>query len=141
SGRLPAGRRPDRTHRPRPAEASVPALRSRLAARLGDAVPRRRASELDRDQDGVPDPVTMDVSTQGAGARDDYPGFRVAGWLDRFGSFVSRWPGLWIRLGNLETRLLSDEIAGIAIEAPIYVGGLARSGSTILLECLARHPD
>lgn len=83
----------------------------------------------------------MDVSTQGAGARDDYPGFRVAGWLDRFGSFVSRWPGLWIRLGNLETRLLSDEIAGIAIEAPIYVGGLARSGSTILLECLARHPD
>ena len=29
----------------------------------------------------------------------------------------------------------------IQIEAPIFVCGLARSGSTILLECLAAHPD
>src|SRR3546814_5414240 len=71
----------------------------------------------------------------------DYSGFEVAGWLDRFSALVDRWPNFWIRLGNFETRLLADDLAGIPIVAPIHVAGLARSGSTILLECLARHPD
>ncbi|MGE3713444.1 MAG: sulfotransferase, partial [Alphaproteobacteria bacterium] len=50
-------------------------------------------------------------------------------------------PGLWKKLGNLESRIVSTEIERIPISAPIYVSGLARSGSTILLEMLADHPD
>jgi len=67
--------------------------------------------------------------------------FQVSRWVDALGGFVSRRQRLWIRLGNLETRVVSDELAGIPVERPIYVSGLARSGSTILLEFLARHPD
>ena len=75
-------------------------------------------------------------------ARDaGYEGFRVARWVDALGGFISRRPELWIRLGNLETRLLSDEIDATEIVSPIYVSGVARAGSTILLETLARHPD
>lgn len=49
--------------------------------------------------------------------------------------------GLWRRLGNLETKILGDELAGIEIEAPIYVTSLARAGTTIVTEMLERHPD
>lgn len=43
-------------------------------------------------------------------------------------------------LGNLETRVLGDAIAAIRIERPLYVCGLARAGTTILLEMLASAP-
>jgi len=62
-------------------------------------------------------------------------------WTDLLGGFIERHPRLCIRLGMWESRLLQEEIANIPIERPIYVTGLARSGSTILLELLARHPD
>ena len=42
-----------------------------------------------------------------------------------------------MRLGGLETRLLEFSLAGIDIQRPIYIAGLARSGSTVLLEWLA----
>lgn len=67
--------------------------------------------------------------------------FRVEPWVDMIGGAVERWPGLWRYLGRLETRRLSAEIDGIEIRAPIFVCGLARSGTTILLECLAAHHD
>jgi hypothetical protein len=70
-------------------------------------------------------------------APDD--GFRVARWVDALGGFIDRHQGLWTRIGNLETRLLADELSEVAVEQPIYVSGLARSGSTILLELLSRH--
>ena len=41
---------------------------------------------------------------------------------------------LWRWLGTMESRVLSDEIAAIDIRRPIYVAGLARAGTTILLE-------
>ena len=66
-------------------------------------------------------------------------GFRVARWVDALGGFIDRHRALWTRLGDLETRLLADELSTVAIEQPIYVSGLARSGSTILLELLSRH--
>jgi hypothetical protein len=68
-------------------------------------------------------------------------GFEVARWVDLLGGFISRRPKLWIGIGNLETRLLADELETVGIEQPIYVTGLARSGSTKLLEMLAAHPD
>lgn len=62
-------------------------------------------------------------------------------WTDRLGGLVERWPRLWTRLGNWETRLLEERITGVEVRRPIYIAGLARSGSTILLELLACHPE
>lgn len=67
--------------------------------------------------------------------------FEVAWWVDRLGRHIERHPAFWTRLGNLESGILKDEIAKIRIEAPIYVAGLARAGSTFLLETLAEHTD
>jgi hypothetical protein len=67
--------------------------------------------------------------------------FHVPRWIDAVGGFISRRKGLWVRIGNLETRLLSDELADVAVTQPVYVSGLARSGSTILLELLSEHED
>lgn len=67
--------------------------------------------------------------------------FAVPGWLDWLGGWVARRPRLFARLGDLETRMLDDRIATVAVRSPIYVCGMARSGSTILLELLAGHPD
>ena len=75
---------------------------------------------------------------QQAGPAD---GFEVTPWIDALGGFIARHRGLWTRIGNLESRLLADELSEVRIRQPIYVAGLARSGSTILLELLARHPD
>ena len=65
----------------------------------------------------------------------------VAGWTDKLSGLQARYPGFWIGLGNLESRVLTDRLAGIRIEKPIYIAGLARSGTTILLELLALHPQ
>lgn len=65
----------------------------------------------------------------------------VDSWTDALSGHIERHRRFWVRLGNWETRLLSERIAPLEIDRPIYVTGLARSGSTILLELLARHPD
>jgi hypothetical protein len=81
----------------------------------------------------------MHPAPRNAGDRLDR--FRVEPWVDAIGGTVERWPGFWRYLAALETRRLSEEIDAIEIRAPIFVCGLARSGTTILLECLAAHPD
>jgi hypothetical protein len=43
-------------------------------------------------------------------------------------------------IGDLETRTLQRQLADIAIEAPVFITGLARSGTTILLSVLASLP-
>lgn len=58
-----------------------------------------------------------------------------------FARLMRRTGGLWERLGNLETRVLGGEIADVEIRGPIYVTSLARAGTTIITEMLARHPD
>jgi hypothetical protein len=64
---------------------------------------------------------------------------QVSTSLDWLGRMVSRHPRLWIRLGNLESRVLADSLK--EIHAPVYVCGLARAGSTKLLEILAAQPN
>lgn len=67
-------------------------------------------------------------------------GFDVAGWMDRLGTFVARHPRLWIGLGDIETGIAAPSLEDVVVDRPVYIAGLARSGSTILLEILARHP-
>ena len=56
-------------------------------------------------------------------------------------TLAERHPALLLRLGRWEASWAGDEIAGQTVDRPIYVTGLARSGSTILLELLAAHQD
>ncbi len=53
--------------------------------------------------------------------------------------FFSRTAPIWELLGNLETRVLQEQLEGIQIVRPVYVSGLARSGTTIITEILNRH--
>ncbi|HTU89830.1 MAG TPA: sulfotransferase [Gemmataceae bacterium] len=66
--------------------------------------------------------------------------FYVPPPLDFLGALVDRFPALWLRLGRLESSILSAELREIALTSPIYVCGLARSGSTMLHEMVAAHP-
>jgi len=66
---------------------------------------------------------------------------RVPRWMDWLSGHVERNPRFWIRLGRCESWVLRDRLDDIPIERPVYVTGLARSGTTILLELLARHHD
>jgi hypothetical protein len=60
---------------------------------------------------------------------------------DRLGAFwQAQWPGLGPRLARLESRVLADAIAEVPIRQPVFIAGLPRSGSTILLEMLAALP-
>jgi len=46
---------------------------------------------------------------------------------------------LWKWLGKFETRILSDDISRVEINKPVYICGLARSGTTIVTELLNAH--
>lgn len=69
------------------------------------------------------------------------PELAVSLWVDILSGLQSRHPALARGLGNLESRLLTERMQTITVEKPIYVSGLARSGTTILLELLSRHPQ
>ncbi|HKJ94160.1 MAG TPA: sulfotransferase [Gammaproteobacteria bacterium] len=71
---------------------------------------------------------------------DTVDGFQVDPLQHRLGNLIELWPRLFIALGNLETRFLRGALADRPVTAPIYIAGLARSGSTLLLELLADHP-
>ena len=76
-----------------------------------------------------------------AGSRTETaPDLSVPRWTDVLSGLQERHPGMWVGLGNLESRLLSERLDRVAIRKPIYIAGLARSGTTILLELLAQHP-
>jgi hypothetical protein len=56
------------------------------------------------------------------------------------GWWTHRHRDFWLWLGRLESRLVAGELAAVPLTMPIYVAGLARSGSTLLHEILAAHP-
>ena len=58
-----------------------------------------------------------------------------------FGYLCHEFPRFWSGLENFESSILRDRLDAIEIEQPIYVTGLARSGTTILLELLAGLPS
>lgn len=56
------------------------------------------------------------------------------------GGLVDRHPRLSRGLANLETTAVAQQIRGVEITKPIYVCGLARSGTTLLHEVISSHP-
>lgn len=60
----------------------------------------------------------------------------------RAGGYICHeFPGLWTRVAGLETALLEERLEKLVVDQPVYVTGLARSGTTILLELLAELPS
>jgi hypothetical protein len=55
--------------------------------------------------------------------------------------FVHHCRPLWRWLGNVESWFVRNQIEQTAIVKPVYVAGLARSGTSILIEILASHPQ
>jgi hypothetical protein len=53
---------------------------------------------------------------------------------------VQRWPAFWLWLGRLESSRLAEQLSGVVVRRPIYVCGLARSGSTLLHEVVSSAP-
>jgi hypothetical protein len=54
--------------------------------------------------------------------------------------FASSFKSFWIRCGNLESALIAELLEPVSIAEPIFIAGLARSGSTVLLETVASLP-
>lgn len=55
------------------------------------------------------------------------------------GNLVFNNKPFWAAMGRTESFFLREELDTVPINSPIYVTGLARSGTTILLEMLAGH--
>lgn len=55
--------------------------------------------------------------------------------------FFSATQGFWRHLAKLESRIVREETGKRAVDRPVYVTSLPRSGTTILTEMLERHPD
>ena len=68
-------------------------------------------------------------------------GVTVPAGLHLQSRFFAATAGLWRGLARLETAALGDELEAIAVERPIYVTSLPRSGTTIVTELLERHPE
>ncbi len=66
--------------------------------------------------------------------------FQVTPWAYWLGGLVERHKARVIRLADWETRSIEERLEGQPVRAPIYISGLARAGTTILLEILAQHP-
>jgi hypothetical protein len=66
---------------------------------------------------------------------------RVPSGLYYQSRFFAATSGLWQRLGNVESRIVSQETGQLTVDRPIYVASLPRSGTTIVTEMLAQHPQ
>ena len=59
-------------------------------------------------------------------------------WLtDRLSGWVWRHPRRAIQLGRMESRWFADRLREYPVVKPVFISGLARSGTTILLEFAA----
>src|SRR5690348_12486441 len=67
--------------------------------------------------------------------------FRVPWTRHAITKLASLSPTCSLRLGEWESAVLGDRIENIQVDRPIYIAGLARSGSTALLECVTSFPQ
>ncbi|MFX1438180.1 MAG: sulfotransferase, partial [Promethearchaeota archaeon] len=63
-----------------------------------------------------------------------YAGYGISKFFSSF-KFISFF------LDRVETMFLQNDIKKLEIDRPIYITGLARAGTTIVLEMLEKHPD
>jgi hypothetical protein len=66
--------------------------------------------------------------------------FHVPLLMHVLGGLVHRHPAFWLWLGRLESSQFTERMRAIAVRMPIYVCGLARSGSTVLHQVICSHP-
>ncbi len=63
-----------------------------------------------------------------------YTGYTITKFFDNF-------KHLSFLLDKLETSTMRRDMVKIRVDRPIYITGLARAGTTIVLEMLSKHPD
>ncbi len=61
--------------------------------------------------------------------------------LEKLSSYIYKNPEFLLALSRFESKLLQKKTADIKIVKPVYVTGLARSGTTITLEFLSAHKE
>ena len=79
--------------------------------------------------------------TETSSSSDITAKFAVTPWMDRVGRHLFDRPKLMRSLARMETKLFEDRMDDIPIVSPVWISGLARSGSTVLLELLATHHE
>lgn len=82
----------------------------------------------------------MSTGASGSEGPADDEIFTVSAAMDCGSWLFCEHPRLARALGNLETELLQETVEATTVEQPLWVAGLARSGSTLLLEILAGLP-
>ncbi|MFB6264259.1 MAG: sulfotransferase [Bradymonadaceae bacterium] len=63
--------------------------------------------------------------------------FDISPTLHRMSGWVERAPSFWRWLGRMETRLLAGRLEDVEVRRPVWIAGLARAGSTVLLRIFA----
>lgn len=83
----------------------------------------------------------MNAAAASSGSSEEASTFNVPFWLDALGRVVERLPKFWLWWARRETASLEPSLASTPLAMPIYISGLARSGSTLLHEAVASHPS
>lgn len=73
--------------------------------------------------------------------RSDHSQFDFPAPLYYLAKILRRYPALAEFLHNIESAYLRNRTSEIEVRAPAYITGLARAGTTIVLEMLTQHPD
>ncbi len=73
----------------------------------------------------------------------DSPEFPILGYAGGYviSKFFDAFKPFSYFLDRFETRMLNNDTVKMGIKSPIYITGLARAGTTIVLEMLHQHPD
>jgi hypothetical protein len=74
-------------------------------------------------------------------ARSGHPQFDFPAPMYFIAKAMQAVPAMADFLHDLESAQLTDKIKDIKVKSPAYVTGLARAGTTIVLEMLSQHPD
>lgn len=65
--------------------------------------------------------------------------FEVDGLTHVLASLARKRRGMLVKLGDVESRFFRDRLRRIPLSRPVFIAGLARAGSTLLLEYCASH--
>ncbi len=89
-------------------------------------------------EDGGSSPGGRTTPATNSVTGNDSP-FYVPRMLDILGGLVDRHRDFWLWLGRMESNSLAQKLRHVPLAMPIYICGLARSGSTLLHEVVCSH--